>query len=654
MEGAVRRASGISRLDACCAEDLLADALEGVEVAVTVEADHDLDSFVGKSAFQTVNVGNDVFSRDIDLCKLIERSVCGAVVPVELQNLHHRGNGCGTHGLGVLTERVHDFHRFASAIVFCKTCLIIKLCGHKGIGDDLVKTASAEKTVNVLLELLFCGKTALCHRGNDVAGFDLVIAVDTNDFFCDIVHATNVIAIGGNGDDIAVHLEIKAFEDLDHFFRGKVDAEEFIDSFGFELHGCDLFLDGVNVDDAVYDLACAEKVYKLARSFECGNGVFGVKTLFKTGGGVCTHTELLCGHADGATEEHRGFKDNGRGIVLDLAVCAAHNACDGNGLFAVGNDEHIGFEISFLIVERHELFFVACGSDLDVLAVKTSVVEGVHRLTVFEHDVVRDIYDIIDGTNARCAKSHTEPKRRGCDLYVLYDTRAVTEAFFCVMDGDIDIICNIVARFLDGGCGDLRGLFKACRAFSCKTDNGKTVGAVRGDLKFDRLIAHTENVYDIVAGLVGKLFICIENEDTVGGCVRHIVEGKTKLLDGAEHTFGNLAAELTAFDLMTACELGHSLFISGAIANGNVCALKDVFRCGHDLNRLFAAVYLTDHESFCVGVLFDFLDQTDSDILNLVTEELKALDLGACVGHSVAIFFDVNIVAIHKIGKPFH
>ena len=53
-------------------------------------------------------------------------------------------------------------------------------------------------------------------------------------------------------------------------------------------------------------------------------------------------------------------------------------------------------------------------------------------------------------------------------------------------------------------------------------------------------------------------------------------------------------------------------------------------------------------------MLFHAEDLTDSDTADLGAAKLVALNLGAGVGHSVTIFFDINIRAIHKIGKPIH
>ena len=310
--------------------------------------------------------------------------------------------------------------------------------------------------------------------------------------------------------------------------------------------------------------------------------------------------------------------------------------------------------MSFLIVKRHEHFFIARGTDFNVLAIQACVVKRVHGLTVFKHNVVGNIYDVIDGTHTGSAQSHTKPQRRRLNFYILYDTRTVTEAFLRILDCDVDIIVDVSVGFFYDGSGDASFSVEACRSFSCETDNGETVGTVGSNFKLNCFVAHSENVNDIVTGLVSQLGICVEDENAVSGSTGHIVERQSKLFDGAEHTFGDHAAELAGFDFVSGCKLDHSLFISGAVANGNVSTCEYVLCRSNDLQSLFAAINLTNNETFCIGMLFYAENQTDSYAADLRTAKLVALNLGARIRHSVTIFFDINIRAIHKIGKPIH
>ena len=80
--------------------------------------------------------------------------------------------------------------------------------------------------MKLLLQSLLFGQTALRHGGNDAAGLNFIITVNTNNFFCNVIHATNVVTVRRNGDHTVIDLEVQAFKDANHFLFGKIDAEE--------------------------------------------------------------------------------------------------------------------------------------------------------------------------------------------------------------------------------------------------------------------------------------------------------------------------------------------------------------------------------------------------------------------------------------------
>ena len=102
------------------------------------------------------------------------------------------------------------------------------------------------------------------------------------------------------------------------------------------------------------------------------------------------------------------------------------------------------------------------------------------------------------------------------------------------------------------------------------------------------------------------------------------------------------------------CELGYSFLSLGGDGNGNISALENIFCSRYNLNGAIADINLTDDEALCIGMLLNLLNQTYADIFYLLAEKLIALYLGACIGHSVAIFLYIYIRAINKVGKPFH
>ena len=116
-----------------------------------------------------------------------------------------------------------------------------------------------------------------------------------------------------------------------------------------------------------------------------------------------------------------------------------------------------------------------------------------------------------------------------------------------------------------------------------------------------------------------------------------------QLIYGAEHTFGNGTAELACCYFNAMCELCHHFFSLGRHCHGNISSLKNIF-CGcYYLEHARAHVHLTDDKAFRIRMLFYLLDKTDADVFYFISDVLIALDLGARVRHSVAIFLDIYI-----------
>ena len=112
--------------------------------------------------------------------------------------------------------------------------------------------------MQLLREFLLLRKSPLCHGGDDIAGFNLVIAVDSHDLFGDIVHAAHIVAVRRDVYLPILHDKMKAFQNLRHFFGGQTDSEKPIDFFRLKGDGRRRFLFGIKIDHAGNDLAGAQ------------------------------------------------------------------------------------------------------------------------------------------------------------------------------------------------------------------------------------------------------------------------------------------------------------------------------------------------------------------------------------------------------------
>ena len=146
--------------------------------------------------------------------------------------------------------------------------------------------------------------------------------------------------------------------------------------------------------------------------------------------------------------------------------------------------------------------------------------------------------------------------------------------------------------------------------------------------------------------------IAKEKEDSVLACVeaRFITVGKGKHRLKVWNSGNATAYNVTArFDGDVAGQLCHGN------GGGNDRAFKHVLRTRYDLGGLAAAdVHLADQKVVAVLVRSDREDLCHNNVFNVLTERFIALNLGARIGHTVTIVFDIYIADVDEVSKPFH
>ena len=378
-----------------------------------------------------------------------------------------------------------------------------------------------------------------------LSGGNIVVSVYSCDLLCNVVHTSDVSAEGGNCDAISVHTKIKRGKDILHLVLGDIHSKELVYSLDLKGKNYVLSLCGVHVDNSVNDLSRAEHLNKLASALKSAAAVFGIKSLLKSCRAFGSHTVFLRGNADRRPEEASGLKYNGGGVILYLAVCAAHNSSEGNRFSLVCDNEHRGVKGVILIVKGSEKLVFFSAANVYGRAAKAAIVKGVHRLTVLKHNVVGYINDVVDRANAACAESHTQPEGRGLDFYVLDHSCHISVAKVGggYLNGKVIVYLISVAEGLDLGGMELQLASEGHRALTRKSDNGKTVGAIGGYLKLYHGVLQHKNVADVLAYL-GSVAL-VENEYTIGLFAGHIVLVELELTHRAEHTVRLNASELT-------------------------------------------------------------------------------------------------------------
>ena len=305
-----------------------------------------------------------------------------------------------------------------------------------------------------------------------------------------------------------------------HIHSGNVGAKQGIDPVGVHTDGVLLGHIVENINDAVQHFTGAQQFYQLTGTVHGGQGVHGVQALFKLGAGLGAHAQSQGGLANGGTVEVGGFKDHIHGVVHDFAVLTTHDAGQTHSPLVVGNDQHGGIELADIAVQGGQFLAVLGPADNDLAALDVAIIKGVHGLAVLQHDIVGDIHDIVDGTDAHGTEPLPHPFGGGGDLDIADHTGRVPGAQFRVGGFHIQQFHqSSIAATLDHRSVDVHGHIIGGGHLPGQTDDGKAVGTVGGDFKLHHMVVCANDGLDVVAG--GNILLP-QHKNAVGDAVREL------------------------------------------------------------------------------------------------------------------------------------
>ena len=239
-----------------------------------------------------------------------------------------------------------------------------------------------------------------------------------------------------------------------------------------------------------------------------------------------------------------------------------------------------------------------------------------HRLAVFQHQIVGDVHDIVDRTYSQSAEAFPHPTGRGLYPDVFDNTGTVNGAQLGSLDFYIQhALAGTVTGFYFGGV-ELQRLFKGSGGLSCQTDDREAVGTVGGDLKLHAGVVEADGFTDGLAQSQIAAVLFGQDENAVFYRRGEIMSGETQLSQRAQHT------------------------ILGA---------------GHDLDIFIgASIYLADPQVVRIGVTLHGFHSGNHHIADLAAFNFIAFHLGTAHGHGFREGAHGHVVQGDKFFQPFH
>ena len=159
-----------------------------------------------------------------------------------------------------------------------------------------------------------------------------------------------------------------------------------------------------------------------------GTVSMGVQVLLKLAGGLGPQAQSQGGLADGGPVEIGGLKDHGGGVVHNFGILAAHDAGQADGLVSVGNHQHPRLQGAAHAVQGDDGLALCALPHHNFTRRHVAVIKGVHRLAVFQHDIVGDVHNVVDGPHTVGPEPLAQPLGRGADFYMVHHPGGVPVA----------------------------------------------------------------------------------------------------------------------------------------------------------------------------------------------------------------------------------
>ena len=472
---------------------------------------------------------------------------------------------------------------------------------------------------------------------------NFVIAVGSTDFLSNIGHQVQVGAPGGDKNIIALNRDFQQIQILHHILTGNLGAQQVVDLIDLQQNGLRSRNIVDDIDDTIQHIAALQQFHQLTGSLHSRHSHQRIQILFEFAGGFGTHTQRQRGLTDRSAVKVCRFKNNCGGVVHNLGVLTAHNTGKTDGFVVISDHKHTGLQVADIAIQGGQGFTSLSLAYNNFTGADITVVKCVHGLTVFQHNVVGDIYNVVDRPYAVSAEALPQPLGRRTDFYVCHHTGGIAVTQFGCWHVNIQLVVNRT-----GIAAVYHRLVVHHRQAECssrltgKTDNRVAVGSVIGNFKIDDSIIVADHQIDIITGLA---VLVIQNPNTVSVCFGQIVLGKTQLSKGAEHTIGNFTAKLAL------CNVNTTGQVRVVQRSGHQIPLLHILRAGDDLYRLsLTDINLAYPHMVRVFVTDNGHDLAHYNILDLSVHSLIGFHL---LTENSQLFHKISVGNIGQIHKFF-
>ena len=198
---------------------------------------------------------------------------------------------------------------------------------------------------------------------------------------------------------------------LQHIFFGNIGSQQAVDFFRLKRYSYWLFFLGIYISHTTDNFTGSQFFHQLAGTVDGCLRIIRIQTFLEFSGSIGTKSDSLCRQTDVRTIKACRFEQNGFYIVCDHGIFSTHDTCDTDGFFSITDHQDIFIHLTFLSVQSNKFFVFSGTAYMNLMVCDRIQIIGMHRLTIFFHDIVCDIYQVVDRADTVGCQTSLHPFR---------------------------------------------------------------------------------------------------------------------------------------------------------------------------------------------------------------------------------------------------
>ena len=329
-------------------------------------------------------------------------------------------------------------------------------------------------------------------------------------------------------------------------------------------------------------------------------------------------------------------------LICNHRVFSTHDSCNTYRLFAVTNHKNRIVHLSFLTVKCNKFLTLCSAAYNNFFSFNMVKIICVHWLTILFHNIICNIYQVINGTDSVFRKVSLHPFWRRSDFYIFYNSCTITCAKFRILYCNLNIIRSIfiVSCFLYFRRAEF--LIESSGCLSCDSENPVTVYTIGSNFILNHCVVKIKSLHCTCS------HNCIfrENINSVFRSFRVHFPCTSQLFNRAHHAVGIDSSQFSFFDFYTAgsrFSIVASCHTSSVKDNRNFISLFYVWSSCHNLYSLISYIYLADNKFIRIRVTLDFFNLSDYDFFKICVK--LYISFYFCTGqcHCICILLSCHI-----------